>query len=356
MTIKNIIHSAHQRLEQLAQIEVKRSHFYELLAAGMGFNTYAALTNQAILIQRKIPLTTGSINLDMIQQRSESLGYGNILINALSAAIDDHRIRALSFKDLITELKDEDYLEEHDWEDDHSNQRIAPAILLTLEVAAKAENPLAHYALALYYDNSDEEDEGAINTDYWYKQMQSGRALGSTEKEFALAYIEQLTLKNKYQFHLREAARLGSDLAKLDLAEKFKGHAFFNDNRKGVDADPMRVAEIAYSLRRYDDHHHWLTVAAESGNVSAMRALIKTYDKNDPLRCWTWIYLSQLLGNDLTQNRYYAIHENGSSYDDDVGGAMFVDGDEGVDLPSLGAEPDAMAKTAAENIFKRIKD
>lgn len=354
MTIKNIIYSAHQRLEQLAHISVKHSHTYELIAAALGFNTYASLTHQAILIQRKNPREEGPINLDLIQQRSESLGYGNILTTTLPVVIDDHRIGVLTFADLISELRDDGYSDEYDWEDEHSYQRITPEILSLLEASAKAGNPLAHYALALHHDNSDEREEGRISTDYWYNQMQSGRELSGAEKEFALAYLEQLTIKNKYQFHLREAARLGCDLAKLDLAEKFNDHAFFNDNRRNVNAAPMRIADIAYSLLRYDDHHYWLTVAAEAGDINAMRQLIESYDNKNPLHCWTWIYLSQLLGEDLTQNRHYAIHEDGSPYDDDIGGPMFVDGDDGIDLPSLESGLDTLARANAESLFTRI--
>jgi hypothetical protein len=355
MTIKNTIYSAHQRLEQLAQIPVKRSHFYELMAAAFGFNTYASLTHQAILIQRKSPTTAGAINLDLIQQRSELLGYGNKLTTALPVAIDDHRIGVLTFADLVvSQLRNEDYLVEYEWEADDSSQLITPEILHSLETSAKAENPLAHYALALHYDDSDEGDEDGISTDYWYKQMQSGRVLSGVEKEFALAYQDQLTTEKKYEFHLREAARFGSELAQLDLAEHFDDHAFFEGDHRDVDANPMRVAEIAKELGRHEDYHYWLRVAAEAGNVDAMRELIENDEKDDLLSCWTWVYLSQLLNNDLTQSNYYAIHDDGSLYDDDVGGTMHVAGEERVDLPPLASELDSQARVNAETLFKRI--
>ena len=114
----------------------------------------------------------------------------------------------------------------------------------------------------------------------------------------------------------------------------------------------MLVAEIARELGRSDEHRYWLTVAANAGNIGAMRELIESYDDKDLLRCWTLVYLSQLLGEDLTQDRHYAIHEDGSRYDDDVGGSMFVDGEEGIDLPSLESEQDTLARNAAEKLFK----
>lgn len=355
MTIKSIIYSAHQRLEQVANPPLKRSHVYELIAAAFGFNTYASLTNQAFLIQSKKPRSADTIDMGLLQLRSEELGYKGIFTAALPEVMKEHRISALSFSDLVAQLKSEDYLNEYDWESDDSTQLISPEVFQALEAAAKSGNPLAHYAIALHHANSDESDEDGISSDYWYKKMQSGRELNGAEKEFALAYLQQLTSQKKYQFHLREAGRLGSELALLDLAEKFGDHAFFEGNHKNVDANPMRVAKIAENLGRPDDHRYWLTVAADAGNISVMRELIKIHEKDNPIQCWTWIYLSKLLGKDLTKDNYYAIHENGSWYDDDVGGPMFVDGEEGVDLPLLESEQDSLAQANAQALFNRMK-
>ncbi|MDP3087600.1 MAG: hypothetical protein Q8M99_05370 [Methylotenera sp.] len=354
MTIKNIIYSAHQKLEQVASIPVKRSHIYELLAAAFGFNTYASLTIKAILIQRESYDTADTVNLALIQQRSEELGYGNIITKALPEVMKEHRISALSFSDLVDQLRNYDYSDEYDWESDDTSQLISPEEFKALEAAAKSGNSIAHYALALHHANSDESDEDGITSDYWYKQMQSGRELSGIEKEFALTYQRQLSSKNKYHYHLREAASLGCDLALLDLAEKFGDHAFFEGNHKNVDANPMRIAEIAENLGRPDEHRYWLNVAAEAGNITAMRELIESYEKDDLLRCWTWVYLSQLLGKDLTQDLHYAIHEDGSRYDDDVGGPMFVDGEDGIKLPPLESDQAHLAKTNAETLFNQM--
>lgn len=86
-----------------------------------------------------------------------------------------------------------------------------------------------------------------------------------------------------------------------------------------------------------------------------MRELIESHEDEDLLRCWTWVYLSQLLGQDLTQDRYVAIHDDGSDYDDDVGGTVNVVGDDGVNLPPLEADQVHLSKTNAETLFNRIK-
>ena len=57
---------------------------------------------------------------------------------------------------------------------------------------------------------------------------------------------------------------------------------------------------------------------------------------------------------DLTKDEYRAIHEAGSDYDDDIGGPMYADGADGIELPPLPPEADARALQAACEIFSRI--
>ena len=52
----------------------------------------------------------------------------------------------------------------------------------------------------------------------------------------------------------------------------------------------------------------------------------RKFDDFDLQQKWTWVYLAQLMGTDLTVSDHYAIHEDGSMYYDDVGGPMYVDG------------------------------
>ena len=86
-----------------------------------------------------------------------------------------------------------------------------------------------------------------------------------------------------------------------------------------------------------------------------MLQLIEEYDHGDLQRCWTWVYLSQLVGTDLSQDAHYAINEDGSDYDDDVGGTVYVAGRDGVDLVPLAPGQDAIAKLAAHRLFKQIE-
>jgi len=355
MTIKTIIFTVHQDLEQATNISVKRSHIYELLAAALGFNTYAALNSQAILIQSNHTLSANTLNLDQIQQRSNELGYVDILPNHLSVIIHEQRLCALKFSDLIANLKGGNNLSENEWEHEDIDQTITLEVFHALEAAAEAGNQLANYSLALYFEKSVEDEDNGVGSDYWYQKMQLGQELKGVEKEWAQAYKQKLASEQKYQEYLRKAARLGSDLAQLDLAEKFGDPTLFEGNHRNIDADPMKVAELAKDLDRPNDHHKWLTIAAETGNVEAMRELIESYDSKNLTRCWTWVYISQLLDHDLTVDRYYGMHDDGSNYDDDVGGTLHVGGDGGVELPLLELAQDILARSDAENLFNRMR-
>lgn len=334
MTIKNTVYLAHQKLKDLKNPPIKLTHVYELFAAAFGFNSYAALKSAAILTNLENPTIA---NQDSILQRANSLGYPAFPVQELVHILDKERLGALTYFELAIKLRDSDHFVDDDLD----------------QLISAESNPWASYCLALHYDKASADDE-QIGSEYWYQQMQDGRQLSGIEKTFALEYKERQSKDNKHEHYLRKAASFGCDLALFDLAENFDDATFFEGKNQNVTADPMRVAEIAEKRGRFKDQYHWLTVAAEAGNVDAMRELIEGYDSKDLARCWAWVYLSQLLGKDLTKDNYYAIHENGSEYDDDVGGPMYADGLDGISLQPLDNEQAILARLAAEAIFKKL--
>ena len=98
-----------------------------------------------------------------------------------------------------------------------------------------------------------------------------------------------------------------------------------------------------------------LLFLAGSGDTDAMLQLIEEYNHADLQRCWAWVYLSRLVGTDLTQDAHYAINEDGSDYDDDVGGPAYVAGRDGLDLEPLDPAQDAAARLAAQKLFEQIE-
>jgi hypothetical protein len=97
-----------------------------------------------------------------------------------------------------------------------------------------------------------------------------------------------------------------------------------------------------------------LTVDAEAGDVDAMRELIEVHDRDNLPSCWKWLYLARLVGIDLSESAHHLINDDGSEYDDDVGGPAHVAGYDGVDLVALDAIQDAAARQAADELFRRI--
>ena len=235
-----------------------------------------------------------------------------------------------------------------------------PILLESLEAKASKGDHLAHYALALLFQTDDEDGSQKPGSEYWYSQEQKGRALTGVEKEWADAHARHLEESEKHVFHLREAGRLGNSSALLELAALFHDTSYFDAAIAcGITDEPISVAELAESLSREKDAEHWLTVAAEAGDTDAMRRLIDDFEHGDVERSWMWFYLAEMLGTDLTKSHLQAFHEGGNHadevYDDDVGGPLYVAGDEGAELKPLDEEGKREARKRADVIFHRIQ-
>jgi hypothetical protein len=380
MTIKEFAYSAQQYLEIQTGEKFKRTHIYELLAASFGYNSFAALCAESVVFQGKQSSKHGSQhNLDF-RRRCTELGYPSATTEVVFAEfpplIEEQRISIVNISELIAklrgefsyqdgypewdadeyddEIEDEALFNRTDADERHNQDDLSPELLAELESAAEKGNSLAHYAIALFLMPDADYDQ-TPGSEYWYTQEQRGRVLTGVEKEWADDYAEAINNAQKFEFHLREACRLGNQDALLDLAEHFDDPSFFEQGSNSENHDPLRAAEIAESLGRIHDVHKWLTKAAEAGDTEAMRRLIEEFDQDNLQRCWSWVYLAQLLDTDLTRDDYYAIHENGSHYDDDVGGPMYVDGRGGIKLPKLSADQDALAREAAKDLFEKLQ-
>ena len=348
MTIKELSYSAQQHLRELSGKPFKRSHVCELLAASFGFKSYAAFGAGAVFTRWRPDEGHTSANGDGIRQRCLELGYSkevaDLAASALPTFLKGLRIGVAKISDLVENPDD--------W-NDPDGEGFEPIIVEGLVAAASRGHASAHYALAWHYERNEADSDTQVDNPYWRSQAEQGRVLTGVEKVWAEAYAKRVDAHKEYVHHLREAARLGNSRALLDLANQFDDPAFFEQSHKDVEADPSAVAEIAERLGRNGDARRWLTVAAEACDIDAMRQLIEVYDRHDPLQCWTWVYLAQLLGTDLLKDDYFAIDEDGSPYDDDVGGPAYVDGRAGRKLDALNVDDDSAARHAAEAMFQR---
>lgn len=339
MTIKEFAYSAQQYLQAGIDGSFKRAHIYELLAASFGFNSHAAFGVDTVLAELRQNDRQVIPQSELIRRRCIELGYApdtaTLASSALGSFLVERQIGIVRISSLVSRLRgewssqdeeleyDEDDLYGEDELFDPADEAFGPILLDGLDAAAGKGNALAHYALALMHAPDDEDDSGA-GSSYWYSQGQQGEVLTGVKKEWAEAYEARLAQAEKYSWHLREASRLGNQDALLDLADRFDDPSFFERPHHDVDADPAAVAAIAERMGRASDAKHWLTLAAESGDTDAMLQLVEEYDRGDLIQCWKWVYLSQLVGTDLTRSAHYAINEDGSAYDDDVGGPVMT--------------------------------
>lgn len=363
MSIKVLAHLAHQRAVSAAGPAFKRSHFYELMAAAFGYGSYAALGADSVLLERNPPIAESTVGRSaMVRLRCTSLGYGDQVSEVVSSVVCDvlteQAIDVVRLTDLVDLLREggddcEGVLDQFR----QAENGCSSVFQESLRSAADRGSAPAHYAIALLtsYELPDDEDDGHASA-YWSQQRRAGVELSSAKAEWADEHDRRDAIKSRYEQHLRAAAALGYDHALVDAAEHFGDPTVFDSQLDLSDEDPIRMADLARSFGRPDQEKYWLTVAAEHGDTEAMRDLIEGYDAGDLEACWKWLHLAVLHGEDLTADQYRAIHEDGSPYDDDVGGAMYAGGRDGVKLKRLAPDADWQSQVAALEIFERVRD
>ena len=379
MTIKSLAFDAQQYLESQTGTTFKRGHIYELLAASLGFNSYASLCADHVVTHGSITRQRPAKHSDTVGRRCLELNYPPEtalgVARVLPAHISEREIGAIRITDLVAHLRYEthgvpahdfdEFDDEVDDEDEVSTfdpwfdraSLASPVLLEGLTTAAEKGDANAHYALALIHAPSDDPlDEPSSGSEYWYNEERKGRVLTGVEKEWADAYSATLNRGEKYEHHLRAAGALGHEAALLEMAEQFSDPAFFEQRTalsSGIDA--AYVADLAEELGRPKDAWRYWTMAAQQGDTEAMRELIEGYDRSNLQQCWTWFYLAKRLGTDLSKDEYRAINEDGSDYDDDVGGAAYVSGRDGVVLEPIEGDQDAAAQRAAATLYQAIE-
>lgn len=410
--VSSFAHQTQARLKDSLGLDLKRSHIYELMAAAVGQGSYAALTAQGLLgLLPSDPLAKhyGVVDKDQCAVRATMLGYSKeqsrLLAAALCSEMASHRLGCLPFDDILDallsgsrqlyreETHDDAYFEaleaayeagDSAWPDDPEPLRLdSPWMINALRTSAARGDGHAHLALGLLFDartraNSDNFFEDGADFDesddvpdsraglYWYERQQKGETLTGVELEWAQAYADRVQRRHlaahdrvlhfaSARDHFNAAAELGQHDALLLLADRYGDDRFFDLENPQVRADPLWIADVAESVGRYEWAPAWVTLAAERGNIRAMRELIEHHHQGDALKTWTWFYLAKLLGTDLTQDNYRAIHEDGSSYDDDVGGPMFAVGEDGVSLPPADESIKNQAQIVARALHTQIQ-
>lgn len=405
MTLKELAHIAQQTLQTRAGCPVKRSHVHELLAAAFGHRSWAAFLSKSVLADAGVgSAPTGG--LPGLIGRAVQLGYEQqaaaTVATTLQTLIAEHRLSAVSLADLhaallpAAQVADRDELDADDddidddeegWDDEPpkaappasgpAREQLlgSPMLLSSLDQAAGPANPQGHFLLAALYRC------GRPNP-YLYEESLKGRVLTAIERGWVDDYLRFEPQYRKYEAHLKAAALGGVRAAALEYGTEFDNPVFIAlAERLTGEVDALEMARHASNA---EARERWLRTAAELGSRTALEALAsqgnawaedqvaewadpdwlrsaaeRALDAGDIARAWTWQYLALEHGVDLTRSTMAAYHDGGERdgqfYDDDYGGPLYVDGDEGMVLPGLDPPSHEMAKAKAEAIFSRAR-
>lgn len=290
MNIKAFAHQTHGHLEAATGLSIKRSHIYELIAAGFGDKSYASLQARGILCPLpSVPLRArySEVNLPSITKRAVAFGYqvnqGGTLTQELCRELEAVQLGVVPYESILAALleglvelyeeptKDEAYEEEWDavvdaaTENSHYEKYRSALDLNSdwvvdgLKRAAERDDGRAHFALGLLaghsLDTFDEDDWNRVPDDlagrYWFERGQH-EVLSGIEKAWADEFGSLLKARHDADFaakrldelavdHLRKAAESGIHDALLILGERYGDDSFFNLKDPDVTVDPRRI-------------------------------------------------------------------------------------------------------------------
>lgn len=386
MTIKQFVHDTRLQLADSSALSLKTSHLYELIAAAFGYRSYAALQAEAIVLhQTPWPCQP---DLALLEQRGRELALPQP--QTISLLVGQHLqlagVVSIQVEDLCL-TGEGDWDDDDTWEDgwhddeveveDNDAQRqpapssttqldaaqallaqldayhqppVALQALQQLEAFAERGHPQVHWWLAQRLGDAEEYlDNTDVPSGYWYRKQQEGMVLSGPELEFANGFAAMLEEQQRWLHHTLKAAQGGIVEARYALAEARLDSGIFDIDPVTV-SDPASIAWLAMEHDNRQAAHHWLKQAAQRGDTQAMLTLIEEYDRDNLYQSWVWLRLAQLLGDDFTQDDLRAIHEDGSLYDD-VGGPLYVAGQEGIELPPLAPELASKTEEEAQRLF-----
>lgn len=410
MPLKAFAFTAQQQLQSRTGHPFRRSHLYELLAAAFGLRSHAAMTSLGFLTDAGIGPARPTI-IPTLLERLSQLGYPSaISLSAAQALAELASAQQLGFIRLEqlqqiavpdsepSDTEDDDW---DDWEDEEGEEepvesvipaaieplptlrqlQASPLLIALLEQAADSGRPEVHFILAALH-------RCKRPNSYLYDEARKGRTLNSQERSWVEAYPAEKERFDRYAKHLHYAATHGIRQAALEYAEAFNDPHFYQLAEQGTgDVDVWGMIKAAPTEQ---DREHWLQVAgeqgswralkelaygceyeggessiwalqqmAEAGDLQAMRELAQlALDSNDLQQAWLWQHLALLLNEDFTRSTMRAYHDGGlyagHDYDDDCGGPMYFDGDEGLNLPPLDPPANQRAREQAARLFASL--
>lgn len=384
MLLKELVYALRQHIAEITGEKPSSGHTYELLSALLGYDSFASLNSQAFIVSlagcdgnsvENVRLLLGGIpDIRRATERHVSLkspGSPRPIAQLVETFAQRHELIAIPLASLVELYEAQssmDHATEYALEDLHScfldmepQQLRLPLAMLE---AHSAREPSVHYVLYRIYDRLvHHHDSGS---DHWLRQLRAGRSLSSAEQQFAEEALFAESLKECRQLHLSRASSAGHAEAKLVELEGLRSRsgptsadlAFFEPHAS-TPGFAWRVAALAEKAGMSVLAQSWLRRAASNGDVEALERLVSANSSNPTVETWIWIYLSRLLGSDVTASNLRAYHAGGQyegeEFDDDQGGDFYVDGYEGLEVAPLSADLDSEAQAAAGSMYERIR-
>lgn len=395
MTLKELAYTAHAAVQDRAGCAIKRSHVHELLAATFSSRSWASFHSKFLLADAGV----GNAPVDALPKvtgRALQLGYDQrtaiSVAHTLLEFVETHQLSCVSRDEVQAVLLPPAQYAKDDHEDadlhgDPPSVDFA-AIRLTRELIEKSA--LLIHGLKQHADDSDPQGHFVLAAlyrcrrpnPYLHEESLKGRVLNTVEQGWVAEYLRQEPRHRLYEFHLKEAALGGVRAAALEYGMSFDSHEFLAlaERLEGA-VDARQMAKIASTPNA---RGRWLLEAAEQGDDAALedlaaqgddwaeeqlaqrgdvywirRAAERAIENGDTGRAWMWQHLALKFGTDLTKSTIRAYHDggthNGEFYDSDFGGPLFVDGDEGLQLPPLSRADQSAAMGKAQTIFAMAK-
>lgn len=392
--IKSFAHLAHQSLSTLAPRPFKRSHVYELMAAGLGFKSWASLHTAYVLVDGEDIQLPSDFGRNVLT-RALQLGFSQVEAEAVAdtfqahcfqqpfgclalAELDESLFASPSAADDDQEWDDDVFDDDEDGSDEPKGALEKQSILKSSQVLlddladrASHGDSFSHYRLAKLLACKEPRD-------YLYQESLKGRVLTVQEQIWVDEYLRQLPQREKYLQHLKAAADGGIRAANLEYAIEANDPSYRERavNMTG-EIDWQVLAETA---RTDDERNQWLRQAAADGDDAALKELAVSGDSSaveqlalrgdqhwlreaaesalqqgDVIAAWKWQFVALHHELDVTKSTMRAYHDGGSNdggfYDSDFSGPMYVAGDEGLQLPKISDEQKLIAQSMAKQLL-----
>jgi len=307
-----IVYATNQYLKEKKLTPPKRSQTLELLAAYLGFKTYAALNTLGPTRQGE--LLTAHFN--KIEAQSRVMARLSALQLPLSLGIPIGEAFAQAFK--VCKLE--------------------PSERALLDFIAACKS----------FENSNNKAELEDQpSQYWYEQLQAGAAISQEAQKWADAYERQLSGASAKQAFV-EGFR-GIELAQPNVRAMVHGQI---EPNRCYDLDAQEVLDLFHEFPVAAATHEvildWEVLAILQQVQHESMVELATH-LQDPVEIWACYLFGLRADVDITKSNHWAINPDTGAMWDEYGPAV-LDGYAGITLPTISDNQMHEAKLMAERL------